>query len=81
MSYVDVNICGEVAMVNRLLGHGKYLNDGIMYLLLIDVAGVMFAERATKYFMYDMYFGASKGLRLFKEKLGFSPFWVRWVCQ
>jgi len=29
--------------------------------------------------MYDTFFGASSGLRYFKERLGFRPYKVRWI--
>jgi len=79
LAYLDLQVMNEVAVVRQLLGHGQYLNDGIMYLLLIEVARRVQEMRATRYLMYDMYFGTSSGLRLFKEKLGFKPYWVKWT--
>jgi hypothetical protein len=35
-------------------------------------------EMAVRYFIHAMYFGGSDGLRLFKNRIGFRPFFVRW---
>jgi hypothetical protein len=80
-AYLDLQIANEVAVTRTLLGHGQHLNDGIMYLLLIEVARHLYATDTTRYLMYDMYFGTGQGLRLFKEKLGFKPYWVKWAMK
>jgi hypothetical protein len=78
VAYLNLQIANEVAVVRTLLGHGDFLNDGIMYLLLVEAARRIYELGGYRYLMYDMYFGSSAGLRLFKDKLGFRPYWVHW---
>ena len=69
-------------MVSRLLGHAKFLGDGIMYLLFSEIVKDVIHKKVLlgnpKYIMYDTVLGASSGLRFFKERLGFLPFKVKW---
>lgn len=84
LAYCDIAFYGGFAQISRLLGHSSFLNDGIMYLMLIEVARIMFEkyrEKGYRYLMYDTYFGASEGLRLFKTKLGYCPFKVKWLWE
>lgn len=78
VSYLWLNLAGEVAIISTLLGHGDFLNDGIMYYIVAEAIGEALARPQVKYVMYDTYFGASEGLRKFKEKLGFQPHRVKW---
>ena len=83
-SYCNIGFFGEFALVVTLLGHKKYLNDGIMYLMMIEVNKIMFDEyrqRGYKYIMYDTFFGASEGLKKFKEKLGYKVYKVKWIWE
>ena len=72
---------GEVFIVDTLLGHVDALPKGVMYLLVREVIAALIAlpprERPT-WVMYDTWFGASEGLRTFKQQLGFEPHRVRW---
>jgi len=77
-AYCWVMAAGEVAMVITLLGHHQTLNDGTMYLLITRIVEKLFTIPTVKYFTYDTYFGASEGLRQFKEKNGFKPHIVKW---
>jgi hypothetical protein len=78
VAYLNLQVSNEVAVVRTLLGHGQHLNDGIMYFLLIEAARRIYDRGSCRYLMYDMYFGSSAGLRLFKHKLGFKPYWISW---
>ena len=49
-----------------------------MYLLFAEAVRVLMEEKSIRYFMYDTYFGGTDGLRLFKKRIGFEPFHVRW---
>jgi hypothetical protein len=46
------------------------------------MAGIVEHVKANRpdihYVFYDMFFGASQGLRAFKTHLGFRPHYVRW---
>ncbi len=81
-AYCDIGFYGEFALISRLLGHKKYLNDGIMYHMLISLAKLIFEKYKTnhqcRYIMYDTFFGASEGLKQFKNKLNYRPYKVKW---
>jgi len=84
VSYCNIGFYGEFALIVTLLGHKEYLNDGVMYLMLIEFHKLMFDEykdKGYKYIMYDTFFGASEGLKKFKEKLGFQPYRVKWKWE
>lgn len=82
-AYAHVPVCGEVFVFSRLLGHGADLDKGIMYLLISEVIREMINFKQAKGYpcwaMYDTFFGASPGLRYFKERLGFKPYRVKWL--
>lgn len=93
VSYCDIGFYGDFCIVSRLLGHKDFLNDGIMYLMLTSLASLILDNKYTdikankkenellkdiNYIMYDTFFGASSGLKLFKTKLGFKPYKVNW---
>lgn len=84
LSYCNIAFYGEFSLIVTLLGHKKYLNDGIMYLMIIKFSEMMFNEykqKGYKYIMYDTFFGASEGLKKFKQKLGFKPYKVKWLWE
>lgn len=84
LAYCNIGFYGEFALVSTLLGHKKYLNDGIMYLMLIEFNKVLFEEyrdRGYNYIMYDTFFGASNGLKKFKSKLGYKAYKVKWLWK
>jgi len=83
-AYCDIAFLGDFISINRLLGHKKYLNEGIMYLMIIELNKLIFEKYKQigyKYIMYDTFFGASDGLKKFKEKLGFKPYKVKWIWE
>jgi hypothetical protein len=79
VAYIWVSVHGELAILTRLLGHADYLKDGIMYLLLTStISEIIDRTKEIKFIMYDTFFGASEGLKLFKSRLGFRPYKVTW---
>lgn len=79
VAYGDVGIFGDFAATDRLLGYKN--NDGVMYLLVADIACRLIDDGRLNYFMYDTYLGARPGLRNFKKKLGFQPYRIRYsIC-
>ena len=84
-AYADTPIAGEVFLFSRLLGDYEELDKGIMYLLISGVIQEMIGCKnqygAPLWAMYDTFFGASPGLRYFKERLGFRPYKVRWIWE
>ncbi len=82
VAYCNIGFYGEFVLVATLLGHKKYLNDGIMYLMMCELNKLIFKEYRDKkynYIMYDTYFGASDGLKKFKNKLGYKSYKVEWL--
>lgn len=82
VAYLGIAILNEVVIIFRILGHGDFLNDGIMYLLVNSTIGKIFEmneNKKIKYVMYDAFFGNLEGLCLFKKRLGFSPYKVKWL--
>jgi hypothetical protein len=84
-AYACAPVFGEVFGLVRLLGHAAHLESGVMYLLVSEVVRRMLetksAAGAPQWGMYDTYFGATPGLRLFKRRLGFLPHHVEWSWQ
>ncbi|HZF70595.1 hypothetical protein [Sulfuricurvum sp.] len=77
-SYCYIGYYGNFAIVSQLLGHKKYLNDGIMYLMMSEIICELIKEQKVPYLMYDTFYGAGEGLQMFKKKLGFAPYRVKW---
>lgn len=82
-AYAEVLVVGEVAILNRLMGHGDALENGVMYLCISEAVLELSQRRRESgqpvWLSYDTFFGGSPGLRYFKERLGFRPYKVRWV--
>ena len=66
-------------LVNRIMGKSDHLGAGIMYLLLSGVQmDLIDSRQAIKYVIYDTWFGASYGLRMYKARCGFVPVRAKW---
>jgi hypothetical protein len=79
VAYGKVYYSGDIAGIVRIMGHGDHLDDGVMFLLTAEiVARVKSSRPHTRFLFYDMFFGATAGLRWFKTHLGFEPYYVRW---
>ncbi len=75
-AYAVVHRSGELALVSQILGHGDYLEDGIMHLLLVETYA---AEQLDGgYLVYNRHDSGTEGLRQFKEWFRFSPMRVEW---
>jgi hypothetical protein len=81
-AYICVRVCGEVACVERILGHADALKSGVMWVLVTGTIRELVERKQTHgrptWFMYDTFFGASPGLRQFKQWVGFVPHRVSW---
>lgn len=81
-AYCYAPVFGELCIFGRLLGHADFIEHGIMFLLLSETIREMIELRQRagqpRWIMYDTFFGASDGLRYFKERMGFAPYRVRW---
>jgi hypothetical protein len=81
-AYLCIRVCGDVAVVERLLGHGDALKQGVVWVLLAGAIGELSTRRQAdgrpSWFMYDTILGATPGMRQFKEWVGFEPYRVSW---
>jgi hypothetical protein len=79
VAYCRVLYAGDIASMDRVIGHGDHLANGIMFLLTAGVVEhVKTARSEIGYVYYDTFFGASDGLREFKMRTGFRPHYVHW---
>ncbi len=82
VAYAACLVTGELCSLNDLYGHDRYLNDGIVPMLVIEIARECIQTYPTvKYFAYGTYFGASESMRRFKRKFLFLPHRVSWVLS
>lgn len=79
VAYLWLVRSSELITFNRLMGHSDYLKDGIMFMLVLKgVEQIFKLPERPAYVMYDTLIGASEGLGLFKKRLGFKPYKVKW---
>ena len=79
VAYCNIATYGNFAATDRLLGYKN--NDGIMYLLLVEIICQLIDDSQVQYFMYDTFLGAQEGLRNFKRRLGFQPYRIRYSLR
>ena len=81
-AYLCLRTCGEVACVERLLGHADALRQGVVWVLITGAIRELIERRQDMghptWLMYDMFSGASQGMRQFKTWVGFEPYRVSW---
>jgi hypothetical protein len=77
-AYQRVLQIGEVALSRTILGHGDHLRDGIMFLLLFEVARWHQEHYRTAYCCYHLADSGSEGLQQFKQTMGYVGHVVRW---
>ena len=81
-AYAHAPVHGDVVVFSRILGHAAFNELGVMYLLVSETNKHMARRHAgtgaPRWSFYDMYLGASPGLRFFKDRCGFEPRRVRW---
>lgn len=76
-AYLWLYRCGELCLVSSILGHGDFLNDGIVYLVY---QGMLASEPPDNgYVVYNRHDSGRDGLRWMKERLGLTETPVRWV--
>lgn len=84
-AYTYAPVLGDIFLFSRLLGHGDSLDRGVMYLLITETTLLRMQDRDRDGYptwsMYDMFWGATRGLRYFKTRLGFRPYRVRWTTR
>jgi hypothetical protein len=82
-AYALVAMLGDAFVFWKILGHAEDLGYGTMYLLVSEVireyVDLRRANGSPRWAMYDTFWGASRGLAYFKERVGFRPYTVEWV--
>jgi hypothetical protein len=79
VAYLVLYVCGELAMISQILGHGDYLADDVMYLLVADALEHTLADAGALTVFYNRHDSGTDGLRYFKERLGFEATAVEWA--
>jgi len=79
VAYGNVGHYGNFDAFSQLMGLRN--NDGIMHLLVVEVASRLIERKQVNYLMYDTFFGAQPGLQQFKRIVGFQPFRVKYSLQ
>lgn len=69
---------GGVTHLARIMGEHGCLEDGVMYLLIWELALHIARTRSGHWLEYGSYIGGGKGLRTFKQVCGFLPYRVTW---
>jgi hypothetical protein len=76
VAYLWLYRAGELCLVSQILGHGGFLDDGIMYLLWQGMLGAELGEPGIV--VYNRHDSGTDGLRFYKERVGLSETSVRW---
>ena len=80
IAYAGCLLSGELCAIEQILGHARHQADGVVPMLIVDMAGCLIAEYPqVKVCTYDTFLGASVNLRRFKRKFTFRPCKVTWV--
>lgn len=77
LAYLVAYRVGALVLVSQLLGHDKYLDEGIMYLLFRGVLARQI-EQGPGFMFYNRHDSGTPGLRFYKERLGFEPTTIEW---
>ena len=79
VAYAGCLVAGDVCMIEHILGHADYHADGVVPLLITEMARYVREKYpSVKYYAYGTFFGAGKTMRRFKRKFCFLPHRVRW---
>ena len=78
-AYAACMVAGELFSITDIYGHAKYLGDGVVPMLFVEIVKCACSRYPqTRFCMYDKYFGAGDTLRRFKRKFLFLPHKVTW---
>lgn len=82
VAYAQAIQCGEVFRLNTILGHADYLQERVMWLLMLRMTEWHIDTAGASYALYYAHMsGYGHGLRYFKERTGYRPAWVTWVFR
>lgn len=71
-AYIATNFCGDLVAASQIMGHGDFLNDGIMLNLWHEFVKVCI-ERKIKLIIYSRWDDGFDGLRFWKKSVGMKP--------
>ena len=84
VGYITLERYGELLLYSRFIGHGDHLKNGIMYLLnneiikwIIDKEQIM--SNGIKYIMYAGWRDGSDGLKRWKKRTLFKPYYLKTI--
>jgi hypothetical protein len=78
-AYATFGRFGNFSGFSQLMGYRN--NDGIMHLMVSEIAALLIEEGEVDFLMYDTFFGALPGLQQFKTILGFQPYRALYSLQ
>jgi len=77
VGYITLIREGNMIVYNRIIGHGDYLKEGIMYNLHFSIMEWLYSNNelteGVDMVMYAGYTSGSEGLRNWKKRLAFEP--------
>lgn len=71
-AYIATNVCGEMCAASQIIGHGEYLNDGIMVNIWAQFVKVC-KQSGIKYIVYSRWKDGVDGLKSWKTAVGMKP--------
>ena len=79
VAYGGCLVSGEICMIEHILGHARYLGDGVVPMLIVSMGQEMIGRHPkVKYYAYGTYYGGGPTMRRFKKKFRFLPHRVKW---
>ena len=82
VAYAGCMVAGELFNLGDCYGHDRFLRDGIVPLLIIDMARAIYKTYPrVKIYGYGTYFGSMESMRHFKRKFLFYPHKVNWMLS
>lgn len=71
-AYSHLVLVGDLAIINRIIGHGDYLTFGVMNGLIHSMVTRLLKDTKVKWVNYLDLINCSDGLKHFKKSVGFS---------
>lgn len=77
VAYAWIYRSGDLALISTILGHGRHLENHVMYALFEAVVAYESAD-SDGFIVYNRHDSGGDGLRFFKERVGLSETLVEW---
>jgi len=82
VAYAGCLVAGELCNIGDCYGHDRFLHDGIVPLLIIEIARELYKSYpGVKFYGYGTYFGSLESMRHFKRKFLFYPHKTNWILS